>query len=357
MAMADSLNPGLLVDDMPFVLLVVRVPDFSVVWVNTHAENLFGQSRKSLAGQNLTFLTANTDELHGYLSRVKDRGAVNIHGLRVVGGDENNALYTASAFSHGDDIALMLIPEGRKSRKVGQDDSNAVSALGRMLAHELKNPLAGIKGAAQLLKTPDSDPEDVELITLIATETDRIRRLADRMESFAEFDDLTKSPVNVHSILRQARLLAQSSSSGDVSFSEEYDPSLPYVDGDTDALMQVAINLIVNAKEAISNSGDGQAIRLETAYRPGMRSQSDDTERALPIEIRIIDDGPGIPESLREQIFMPFVTDKPAGRGLGLTLVSRIIAAHGGIINVTSRPGRTVFSLSLPAAENQDIQS
>jgi len=122
MAMADSLNPGLLVDDMPFVLLVVRVPDFSVVWVNTHAENLFGQSRKSLAGQNLTFLTANTDELHGYLSRVKDRGAVNIHGLRVVSGDENNALYTASAFSHGDDIALMLIPEGRKSRKVAQDE-------------------------------------------------------------------------------------------------------------------------------------------------------------------------------------------------------------------------------------------
>jgi len=357
MAMSDSLNPGLLVDDMPFALLVVRQPDFSVIWVNTHAENLFGRSRKSLAGNNLEFLTPNLDETHGYLTRVKDRGAVNIHSLRVVASDDSSALYTASAFSHGDDIALMLIPEGRQTRKAEQGGSNAVSALGRMLAHELKNPLAGIKGAAQLLKTADSDPEDVELINLIATETDRIRRLADRMESFAEFDDLNKGAVNIHSVLRQARLLAQSSNSGHVTFSEEYDPSLPEVDGDTDALMQVAINLIGNATEAITNSGTGQSIRLETAYRPGMRSQTDDTDRALPIEIRIIDDGPGISENLRDQIFMPFVTDKPAGRGLGLTLVSRIIAAHGGVINVASRPGRTVFSLSLPAASNQEPQS
>jgi len=109
MAMADNLNPGLLVDDMPFAVLVVRHPDFSVVWINTNSENLFGQSRKSLAGQNLTFLTENTDELHGYLSRVKERGAVNIHGLRVNASDESNALYTVSAFPHGDDIALMTL--------------------------------------------------------------------------------------------------------------------------------------------------------------------------------------------------------------------------------------------------------
>lgn len=355
MAMANSLNPGLLVDDMPFALLVVRLPDFSVIWINTHAENLFGRSRKGLAGSDLGFMSPDLDALHGSLSRVRDAGAVTIHDMRIDRSEGDPARFTASAFNHGDDIAIMLIPAQRPSRETESSGSNAVSALGRMLAHELKNPLAGIKGAAQLLKTPDSDPEDVELITLISTETDRIRRLADRMESFADFDKMTPGPVNVHSVLRQARLLSQSSHDGTIEYFEDYDPSLPFVDGDTDALMQVAINLIGNASEAISLSGRGTSVRLETAYRTGIRSQSKDTDRALPIEIRIVDDGPGISENLREQIFMPFVTDKPAGRGLGLTLVSRIIDAHGGIISVRSRPGRTVFSISLPAAPEQDL--
>lgn len=355
MAMADRLNPGLLVDDMPFALLVVRNPDFSVIWVNTYAENLFGRSRKALSGSSLGFMSADLDALHGSLSRVKDSGAVTIYDIKVSIFGSDIARFTASAFTHGDDIAIMLTPAQRIPQETESSGSNAVSALGRMLAHELKNPLAGIKGAAQLLKTPQSDPEDVELITLISTETDRIRRLADRMESFADFDSMTPGPVNVHSILRQARLLAQSDSDNVIEFTEDYDPSLPFVDGDTDALMQVAINLIGNASEAISLSGYGGAVRLETAYRAGIRSQSDDKGRALPIEIRIVDDGPGISDNLREQIFLPFVTDKPAGRGLGLTLVSRIIAAHGGIVNVTSRPGQTVFSISLPAAPEQDI--
>lgn len=349
MAMSDHLNPGLLVEDMPFPLLVVRQPDFQVIWVNSYAENWFGQSRKSLAGKALDFLTPETDNLHKSLAKVKDHGSVNIYDLSMARGDGQGPSLYISAFSHGDDIALILIPTERRASSSETSAPDAVGALGRMLAHELKNPLAGIKGAAQLLRTPQSNAEDVELITLISTETDRIRRLADRMESFAKFDDLDKGPVNIHSVLRQARLLAQSSSAASIEFTEVYDPSLPPVAGDNDALMQVAINLIVNAGEAISGSGHGGSIRLETAYRAGLRRQTQGNDQALPIEIRIIDDGPGIPDAMREQIFLPFVTDKPAGRGLGLTLVSRIITAHGGAIDVQSRPGKTVFSLSLPA--------
>ncbi len=352
--MADQLNPGLLVDDMPFPLLVVRHPDFRVVWVNTYAENWFGRSRKSLAGRDLTFLTKDTDSLIISLEKARGGRPVNIHDLRVFGSGDASAPFFISAFPHGDDVAIMMVPSEQRTPKTGQDSSNAVSALGRMLAHELKNPLAGIKGAAQLLKSEHSGNEDLELIALIGTETDRIRRLADRMESFAAFDEMEPGPVNIHSVLRQARLLAQSSPGNKIRYIEDYDPSLPNVDGDTDALMQVAINLIGNAAEAISLSSTGGTVRLETAYRTGLSRQTDGPDRPLPIEIRIVDDGPGISAAVHEQMFMPFVTDKPAGRGLGLTLVSRIISAHGGVIDVTSKPGRTVFSLSLPAADNKD---
>lgn len=345
------LNFSGLIDEMPLPILIVTAGDQRIKWVNTRLELLLGQSRNAMIGKSFLEYSADTQDLSARLKGCYDaQASVRIEDVvfRISGG--RHKPLQLEAFPYEGDIVVILRMDTYRDVEADSGDSGAVSALGRMLAHELKNPLAGIKGAAQLLRSDTSSDEDRELIELISTETDRIRRLADRMESFGQFEDLDIQPVNIHSVLRQARLLTESSGDARVKFTERYDPSLPPIAGDKDALMQVAINLIVNAAEALA-SGDGEGeITLQTAYRSGLRRRTLDGQTSLPIEIKIGDNGPGIPERLRQQVFMPFVTDKPAGRGLGLTLVSRIVKAHGGIIDVESAPGSTVFTLHLPAA-------
>ena len=220
---------------------------------------------------------------------------------------------------------------------------HVVSGMGRMIAHELKNPLAGIKGAAQLLRDDVDSEEGLALIELIGSEIDRIRRLADRMEKLGDDDPTGSEQVNIHEILRQARRIIQSANPN-IVFDERYDPSLPHAFGDPDTLMQALLNLIKNAAES---AGEHGKIRLETSFRAGVRGGK--SGRLLPVQIQIIDDGPGIPKDMLTQIFQPFVTTKPEGQGLGLALVSKVATAHEGLVEVQSVPGRTVFSLLLPA--------
>jgi len=181
------------------------------------------------------------------------------------------------------------------------------------------------------------------LIELIGSEIDRIRRLADRMEKLGDDDPQSAERVNIHEILRQARRIIQSANPS-IIFDERYDPSLPHAFGDPDTLMQALLNLIKNAAES---AGDNGQIRLETSFRTGVRGGK--SGRNLPVQIKIIDDGPGIPKDMLTQIFQPFVTTKSQGQGLGLALVSKVAAAHEGLVDVQSVPGRTVFSLLLPA--------
>ena len=227
----------------------------------------------------------------------------------------------------------------------------AREAVGRMLAHEIKNPLAGINGAAQLLRDDVKTDEGQKLIDLIRSEIGRIRRLADRMETLGDRNPENLSLVNIHEILRDARKLMQATVPENIVFTEDYDPSLPETLGDRDTLMQALLNLIKNASEALEASGNGGEITLQTSFRSGVvrKGFSGRPDQGLPIEIRITDNGPGIPPRIREQIFQPFVTDKPSGQGLGLALVAKVAAAHDGLIELKSRPGRTVFSLLLPA--------
>lgn len=347
-----ALNFSGLIDELPVPILVVTAGDQRIKWVNTRLELLLGQSRNALMGRSFPQYCSDTQDISARLNVCSDaQTSVRTEDVAFTLPGGRRKSFQLEAFPYEDDIVITLRLDNQRDAEPDLGDGGAVSALGRMLAHELKNPLAGIKGAAQLLRSDASSDEDRELIELISTETDRIRRLADRMESFGQFDDLNIQPVNIHSVLRQARLLTESSSNAKVAFNERYDPSLPPIAGDKDALMQVAINLIVNAAEALSGRDSDGEITLETAYRSGLRRRTQDGQTSLPIEIKIGDNGPGIPERLRQQVFMPFVTDKPAGRGLGLTLVSRIVKAHGGIIDVESAPGSTVFTLHLPAAQ------
>lgn len=227
--------------------------------------------------------------------------------------------------------------------------ARSVSAMAALLAHEIKNPLSGIRGAAQLLEQ-SADEDDRELTRLICDESDRIVKLVDDMEVFTDGRPLQRTPVNIHAVLERARKVAENGFARHVRFVERYDPSLPPVFGNHDQLVQVFLNLIKNATEAVPH--DQGEVVLSTAYQRGVSIAIPGTDQRLnlPLRVSIQDNGDGIPEDLHQHLFDPFVTTKTNGKGLGLALVAKIVGDHGGVIEFDSEPRRTVFRLSLPLA-------
>jgi two-component system nitrogen regulation sensor histidine kinase GlnL len=227
--------------------------------------------------------------------------------------------------------------------------ARTVTGLASMLAHEIKNPLSGIRGAAQLLEA-EADENDRALTRLICEEADRIVGLVDRMEIFADERPTNRQPVNIHAVLERVKVIARNGFARSIRIVEEYDPSLPPVHGNRDQLIQVFLNLVKNAAEAIGNSGEGEIV-FRTAFRPGIRLAMPGSRSrvSLPLQFTVVDNGPGVPEDLLPYIFDPFVTSKANGTGLGLALVAKIIGDHGGVIECESQPRRTAFRILLPA--------
>ena len=350
-------------DALPNPILVVDENDV-ICFANSAAEDFFQASSTMLARHKLEETMPFSSPVLDVVKQVRDSsGVMNEYSVGVgtprMGGERIVDLQTALV---NDDPRYVVLTLLRRSMAQKLDlqlthrgAARSVSGMAAMLAHEIKNPLSGIKGAAQLLE-PVLENNDRALARLICEETDRIRDLVDQMEVFSDERPLDRKPINIHVVLDRVKQLTTIGMPNSITIREEYDPSLPSVLGNQDQLVQVFLNLAKNAAESIIASGEAGEITLTTAFRPGVKlTVPGSSERvSLPYEVCVHDNGPGISEDLKPHIFDAFVTTKPQGRGLGLALVAKIVRDHGGVVECISRERGTTFRVLLPMLRQQN---
>jgi two-component system nitrogen regulation sensor histidine kinase GlnL len=336
-----------------------------IAFANWEAEAFFGASASHLARYKISTFIPFGSPLLALIDQVRERKApVNEYRVDLssprLGQDKLVDIYVAPLVNEPGSVVIVF-QERSMADKIDRQlthraAARSVTGLASMLAHEIKNPLSGIRGAAQLLEQSVVD-DDRSLTRLICDETDRIVSLVDRMEVFSDERPVDRVPVNIHSVLDHVKAVAKAGFARHIRITESYDPSLPAVYANRDQLVQVFLNLVKNAAEAVRDRQDGE-ILLTTAYRPGIRLSVAGTREkiSLPLEFCVQDNGPGVPADLLPHLFDPFITTKTNGSGLGLALVAKIIGDHGGIIECDSQNNKTTFRVLMPASKDASAE-
>ena len=354
---------GQVLHALPSAILAIG-SDETILDANAASEAFFKMSRSMLQRHKLSDLFPVGSPLLALADYALHRGAtVNEYRVDIgaprLGGERIVDIHV-SPMPGSAQCAVIVLQERTIADKMDRQlthrgAARSVSALASMLAHEIKNPLSGIRGAAQLLESAVGD-EDRSLTRLICEETDRIVKLVSRMEMFSDLRPIERESVNIHSVLDHVKRVAQAGFARHIRFTERYDPSLPPVHANRDQLVQVFLNLVKNAAEAIGQDLHEGEIELSTAYRPGVRFKAPGapSQVNLPLEFCVRDNGPGVPADIIPNIFEPFVTNKASGTGLGLALVAKIIGDHGGTVECESHLRRTTFRVLMPMYASTD---
>ena len=349
----SDVDYGLVWHALPQPAIVVGARE-EVLAANSAAEAFFSASATQLRRRSLQGIAGPDSRLADLVRRAWD-GALSLadHNVALAPADgKPRAVDVQVAALHPESGPVLVLIQPRSIAEqmdrslTSRNAARSVTGMAAMLAHELRNPLAGISGAAQLLEMAGGDAER-ELTDLIRKETRRIEKLLERVDSFGDTRPAAKEPVNIHDVIDRARRAAEAGFASHVRFFTEFDPSLPPVPGDADRLMQVFQNLLKNAAEATPRVGG--VVMIRTSYSPGVSIAGIGGGReSVPLLVSIQDNGAGVPPEIKQDIFEPFVTSKAGGSGLGLALVSKIVADHGGVIECDSEPGWTAMRLRLP---------
>lgn len=359
-SLLDRCDPSAILSALPAPVIVVDERD-RIALVNPAAEQFFDSGANTLLGRPLSVLLPDDSTVTALVRQARGEGrsisesAVTIETLRA---GLRHVSVEVAPLGDGAPSVVISLHERAIARKLDRqlghrNAARSVAAMAALLAHEVKNPLSGIRGAAQLLEQ-NAGEEDRAMTRLICEETDRIVALVDRMNLFADDGPMVRRAVNIHQVLDRVGEIAKAGFAQGLQIVKNYDPSLPPVDGHRDLLVQALLNLVKNAAEVVPpNHG---RIELRTRYRQGVRLAvpGSGARVELPLEISVIDNGPGVSAELASRLFEPFVSSKSDGRGLGLSLVAKVVGDHGGVVEFDSEPGMTVFRLMLPAADDRD---